>query len=72
MSYEELVNDWMAFYLTFNDDNVRHATNAFDSHNYADNMTLFEANEAWVRECREHGITDEEILSLVPNAKKYM
>ena len=72
MSYEELVNDWMTFYLTFNDDNVRHATNAFDSHTYPDNVALFEANKAWVRECREHGITDEEILESIPNATKYM
>lgn len=66
-------NMWFKFYTTFNDDNVRHADDAFHNNGLMNVTTeeLFNNNVYWVNELMKHGLTKQEICDAMPEAIKY-
>lgn len=75
--YEKELNIWATFYMAFNDDNPSHCDDAFNNliasgelEDTAESIRC--ANFNWVREIKERGIRDEEILSIMPEAKEYL
>lgn len=72
---EKEVSIWYEFYMKFNDDNFRHADNAFYNNGLADedSSELHGRNVEWVKEIIEHGVsTEEEICRIMSNAKPYV
>lgn len=67
------VNVWYDFYTHFNDDNMRHADNAFVSNGLqnASVEELHNENCKWFVEVMEHGVSADEICSIMPVAKEY-
>ena len=75
---EQMVRDrekenWLKFYMTFNDDNRCHAEEAFESNGLSDASyyTLVEKNKEWYKEVLSHGISEEEICKSMPEAAEY-
>lgn len=64
---------WLKFYMNFNDDNRHHAENAFASNGLEDTSveTLVSENRAWYKEILSHGITETELLQVMPEAAEY-
>lgn len=64
---------WKKFYTTFNDDNIHHAENAFINNGLSDASAerLFSENQNWYKEILSHGMTQEEILKIMPEAERY-
>lgn len=71
--YEKEKQVWFDFYTHFNDDNWNHAENAFISNGLIDvpASTLHDANKAWLVEIMEHGVSYDEIVAIMPDAKAY-
>lgn len=75
--YEKELNIWATFYTTFNDDNLSHCDNAF-SNLVASGVieetveSVRSANFMWVQELKERGMKDNEIISVMPEAKEYL
>lgn len=63
---------WKKLYMTFNDNNERHCENAFFNNQYETENELRIANKKWVEEIQERGITSEEILKYVPEARFFL
>lgn len=67
------VNVWYDFYTHFNDDNMQHADNAFDSNGLQDASVeeLHNENCKWFVEIMGHGMSADEICNIMPAAKEY-
>lgn len=71
--YEKEQDIWYEFYLKFNDDNLKHADEAFFNNEYFDLSAeqLHKRNLDWFAEILSHGISHEEIIKIMPAAKEY-
>ena len=72
-NYEKEQDIWYEFYLKFNDDNLKHADEAFFNNEYIDLSAeqLHKRNLGWFAEILSHGISHEEIIKIMPAAKEY-
>lgn len=71
--YEHEQDIWLEFYTTFNDDNMRHAQNAFDSYgcNEMSAADLHIENLRCFYEIYSRGFSFSEIIKMMPSAKEY-
>ena len=65
---------WFDIYVTFNDDNMNHAENAFVANGFIDASaeSLHEENARFLQEVMEHGVSKDIIIKLLPSAKDYL
>lgn len=66
LSFYQNMQLWFDLYLTYNDNNERHALNSFDNHNFQSVSQLVDSNVTRVREILERGCTKEDILQDIP------
>lgn len=67
-------NIWATFYCIFNDDNTEHCLNSYYNCGM-DRMNedeIRQRNLDWIKEIRRKGISDREIVELMPEAKDYI
>ena len=75
--YEKELNVWATFYTTFNDDNFIHCDNALHAQIAVGEIEpsingMKKANLNWVQEIKKRGMTDDEIIANMPEAKEYL
>lgn len=71
-AFEKELNIWATFYMEFNDDNKSHCNNAL--FNFIAKGTVEDirrSNFEWFQEIKKHGVSAEEIIEIMPDAKEY-
>ena len=63
---------WYAFYMTYNDNNLEHANNAFQSQGFETAEEIHQSNVEWAREIMSKDVSVHEIVQLIPYSTDYI
>ena len=73
---EKEIKIWFSLYMTYNDYNRLHAELAFQSNGlFSDSVTgedLFNENLSFIHDLLQRGISEDELINEIPEAKQHL